>query len=169
MSREDVTRVTPSVVLIVLGVVFLVSRFVAVQDWFWLLVIGAVFIVSYWLTRGYGSLIPGAILVGLGTGLYLSGGSGEKGWYFIPLGLGLGFILVYILDFFYSHASSWWPIIPGLLLLAIGLPGLIWSFSPISYRVWDFWPLILIAIGSWILYEELSARDSTPGEGKGNE
>jgi hypothetical protein len=164
MEREDVAKVTPSVALIVLGVVFLVSRFITVQDWFWLLAIGAIFLVAYWLTRGYSFLISGAVLVGLGTGLFLAGGNEEKNWGFIPLGIGAGFLLVYILDILYSRASSWWPLIPGGLLVAIGLIGLSRLFTPIPYSVWDFWPLILVAIGGWILYEEVSGHDSATRE-----
>jgi hypothetical protein len=167
--EEDVARLTPSIVLIVLGVVFLISRFIPVYDWFWLLVVGVVFLVAYWLTRGYSFLIPGAILIGLGTGLFLAGGSGERYWGFIPLGLGVGFLFIYILDVFYSHASNWWPTLPGGLLVATGLAGLAGFFTLIPYKVWDFWPLILIAIGGWILYEEVSGHESATGEGRGSE
>jgi hypothetical protein len=169
MDREDVARMTPSIVLIVLGVVFLVSRFITVQDWFWLLVIGAIFLVAYWLTRGYSFLVPGAILIGLGTGLFLAGGGGGKNWCLIPLGLGIGFLLIYILDVFYSRTSNWWPIIPGGLLVAIGLTSLTGFFNLIPYDVWGFWPLILIAIGGWILYEEVSGHDSAASESRGSE
>jgi hypothetical protein len=107
------------------------------------LALGLIFL--YVSNQGPGRLgfrIPGCILTGLGAGIVLdSMGFGSGG--FAALGLGLGFVALWVLD-----RAQWWWLIPGA---AVGLGGLqsVWSGSGWTGN-W-FFPLALIAFGAYLL------------------
>ena len=65
----------------------------------------------------------------------------------VLLGLGVGFLAIYIIARLYERESHWWPLIPGSILTFIGIPKTeeIWAFMRSN------WPLILVAIGLLIL------------------
>jgi hypothetical protein len=106
------------------------------------LALGLIFL--YVSSQGPGRLgfrIPGCILTGLGAGIVLdSMGFGSGG--FSALGLGLGFVALWVLD-----RAQWWWLIPGA---AVGLGGLqsVWSGSGWTGN-WVF-PLALIAFGAYL-------------------
>jgi hypothetical protein len=151
MDSERLGRLTPGAVLVVLGLCFLLSRFIPTSDWFWLLAAGVVFLVAYSLTRGHSFLVPGCVLASLGAGLFLDGG---ESWGFIPLGLGVGFLAIFFMDLISSHISNWWSLILGGVLMAIGLVDLARLFTLIPGSWWSFWPLILIVIGLFMIYRQ---------------
>jgi hypothetical protein len=78
--------------------------------------LGIGFLGAYGLTSAYGFLVPGAILAGLGTGIIVEswGGPGEA----VPLGLGVGFLAIAVVDRLRGSVGSgwWWPLIPGGVL-----------------------------------------------------
>lgn len=114
-----------------------------------LLLIGGVFMYAYFNTRpGYriGFLIPGSILLGIGVGeaigdLPLLNGfvSGN----ITTLTLGLGFCLIWLLE-----RRHWWALIPGGILVLSGLSSL----------VANLWPLALIALGVYLIYDQSRRR-----------
>ena len=135
-------RMLPGLILIALGVLFLVGRLSGVIV---LGGLGAIFIVAYLTTRKYGWLIPGCILAGLGLGELL-------GW--SSLGLGLGFIGIFVIDLIMRGKSHWWPLIPGVIITldALGDRANV-VIAPLRGLVASGWPLLLIAIGLLLLFQ----------------
>ncbi len=134
-------------ILIALGIAFLLMQFFDLGPGVLLALLGGAFLIFYALTRSYGLLIPGCILVGLGIGvmfgrppLNMAAGS--------SLGLGLGFIAIFAVQWIVTRASHWWPLIPGGILIATGIA----QGIPQAQVLFDKgWPVILIVIGMLIL------------------
>jgi len=112
-----------------------------------LLCSGALFIAGYLFTRFYLLLVTGGVLLGLGLGSF-----GERYFYvwgeLSHIGLGVGFVLIYLIALLYQRRSHWWPLVPGAILILLGLQswGKVWRFL-----LSDGWPLILVIIGVLIL------------------
>lgn len=110
-------------------------------------IIGGVFMYAYFTTRqGHriGFLIPGAILLGIGVGQLISSLSVPQLWSrgdVTVLTLGLGFCLIWALE-----RRHWWALIPGGILLMVGLSSL--------FAIAQLWPLALIALGIYLLYDQ---------------
>ena len=153
---------TWSVVLIVLGVLLLIGNFVKLPGSPVVLVIGLVLLAAYFASqRQVGFLIPGCILTGLGLGIMAAdvatlpeGGSGNL----IVVGLGLGFLAIPVFE-----RSHWWGLIPGGILFVVGgsiflaESGILLTWQVLQFiGVW--WPLVLILIGGWILYQRLARK-----------
>ena len=127
--------------LIAVGILALFGGFRYVWYAAFPLALGLIFL--YVSSQGPGRLgfrIPGCILTGLGAGIVLDSMFGGG---FSALGLGLGFVALWVMD-----RSQWWWLIPGA---AVGLGGLqsVWSGSD-----WEgnwFFPLALIAFGAYLL------------------
>lgn len=136
--------------LVLLGILFLVARFVQFEGWVFLTGLGVVFVAVGWLLKTFGFLIPGGILTGLGLGIgasrYVPEGPGEGGA--VVLGIGVGFVLVWILGWLILGERSGWPLIPGGI---IGLVGILLLAGSAGLEILDllgnFWPAILILIG----------------------
>jgi hypothetical protein len=152
------------VVLILLGVVFLVQQFAPelFGGWMFLLGLGLIFLVAYALSRQYGFLIPGAILTGLGVGVALIEtqtltGEGEGG--VIVLALGVGFLAIWLIDLLVSRSrpGGWWPLIPGGIMTIVGAAILSGNESWLE-NLGQWWPVIFIIIGVWILVERYLRR-----------
>ena len=155
--HRDRAAVTLGSVLIVIGAVLLASRFsdvVAAGDpalW-----IGLGFL-TWWAFRGnYGLLLPAGVLTGLGLGSMV----GEIGFYgnAVALGLGVGFLAVYALDTLRDRRrSDWWPLVPGIVLVAAGLL----QHTSGWHALGDLgWPMFLIIIGLIIVGGALSRRET---------
>ena len=90
----------------------------------------------------FGFRIPGAILTGLGVGIVLDAADLGNGGY-SALGLGLGFIALWVMD-----RTQWWWLIPGAIISLGGLEGVMsssgWSGSVV-------FPLALVAFGAYLL------------------
>ena len=78
------------------------------------------------------------------------------------LGLGSGFIAIFVIALIYQRQSHWWPLIPGTVLLLVGSPRAEWVFD----FVFSNWPLILVFVGLMILMGALtkgrSSKESEP-------
>ncbi len=122
-----------------------------------LVLLGAVFIAAYFYQQSYGFLIPGGILLGLGGGqifadLYEGPMRSADG---PVLGLGVGFLLIYVVSLLWERRSRWWPLIPGALLTLAGLPEFGWAEDLL-----DFWPVAIMAVGGVLLVRGMiAARD----------
>jgi len=68
----------------------------------------------------------------------------QEAW---PLGLGFGFIAVYLIPLVYERRSHWWPLIPGGVLLINAFS----SFQKFVNVVFDNWPLALVVVGIIVL------------------
>ena len=177
-QRDRASRLRAGIVLLAVGVILLLGQITQQPLWS-LLGLGILFLVAYFATREYGFLVPGGILVGLGVGLLLQvrgGADANPAVFMVPFGL--GFVAIWVLDRLYSRESNWWPLVPGGALVAVGLAlkqgGAALDLLETA-GVW--WPVILIAIGGWFLfdlYRERGAKSaaeppSQPGADKGSD
>jgi len=135
-------------ILILLGVGFIALQFVegfggaAV-----LFLIGAACIAAYLFWNAYGWLIAGGILMGIGLDS-IGESAGLAFGDLSPLGLGLGFVSIYVIDLVYRGRTSWWPLIPGGVLILSGLA----SGNDVFQRLLSIgWPLVLVFIGLLLL------------------
>lgn len=157
-ERQDdrESRRTTAIILIVIGAILLIGQLM--EAWEWVLpLLGVGFLAAYFWTRNYGFLVPGSILTGIGLGILLTttmdtaGDDAEAALFLVPLGL--GFILIWVLDVLYTRESNWWPLIPGGIIILVGLAvGIGGTALDLLELLGRWWPLILIAIGAWILY-----------------
>jgi len=136
------------IILILLGLSISGLRiFMGFHENSFMLLLGGLFIAAYFYKDSYGLLIPGCIIVGLGLSSFKFG-IFRYSSHFNTIGLGLGFIGIYVIDRINKGKTLWWPLIPGGILTLVGL-----SSSP--FNLWKFfhigWPVILIALGLWII------------------
>jgi len=139
-------------VLIVLGAMFLLGQWMHVGGEGVVALIGVAFLAAYAFTGQYGFLVPGGIMTGLGIGIISENrleGEGAP----VLLGLGLGFAAIYVIHRFRDGrwAADWWPLIPGGVLVVIGL-FLAAGQAGLLGAVGRWWPLILILIGLYMIF-----------------
>jgi hypothetical protein len=114
-------------------------------------VVGGALILAAMNTRaayGIGFLIPGCILLGIGAGNLIERYTPLRDFAGIDIGgltLGLGFCLIWVLSRY-----QWWALIPGSILIVSSL-GDFWFFTRL-------WPLALIGLGAYLLYEQYRRR-----------
>ena len=159
-------RLIAGVVLIAFGVLTLLgtltdSSIVAMSI---LPALGVLFIVWGLVARLPGVMIPGGILIGLGTGTLLSqlafsSMSGEAEGGIIVLGLGLGFLLILPLTWLISPIRHWWALIPGGILTFVGIALLAGGPALDALNVIGrLWPVIPIAVGIFLIWQLLRKR-----------
>jgi len=113
-----------------------------------LALLGGLFIIGYFMTRAYGLLVLGGILGGLGIGLF-----GEPRWFvlheFTEVGLGIGFLVIFLARLIYERRSHWWPLVPALVFFLLGFQS--WR----SFRQFAFssrgWPILIVIVGALIM------------------
>ncbi len=162
MARARKSNLALGVILLVVGGVLLVTRFVPMESApAWLLGLGAGLALIGILATSYGALVAGMILLGLGAGMVLGDHevANVRAGTWIVFGLGAGFVGIYVLTLILKMRSHWWPLVPGLILLAVGGARYVRHFAFISpqlemaVRTW--WPAALVAIGIWLLVRAL--------------
>ena len=104
-------------------------------------------------------MIPGGIVSGIGLGIVLSAGpfeilpGVEDGGLFL-ISMGLGFASITFFSALFGDETHWWALIPGGILgfigLAVSLGGIF--FSLLEF-VGTYWPLILIGVGGYSIYQ----------------
>jgi hypothetical protein len=161
-------EIVPGLVLIGIGVAFLVSRIVPGAGIYVVLGIGIALLVGFFITRSPGLLIPGGIVSGVGLGIVLTEAyGGDVGGGLFLLSLGGGFLLVTLLSaLFRPEPAYWWALIPGGILVTIGLVTLAGTQGEqVRQLIGDLWPLALIAIGVIVVIGALR-RDPPLTEGR---
>ncbi len=148
MKNERKGQIIAGIILILVGLSISGLRlFVGFNQNSFMLLLGGLFIAAYFYKDSYGLLIPGCLITGIGLSS-LNYGFFRHSSHFNTLGLGIGFFCIYIIDRINKGKTLWWPLIPGSILTLIGL-----SSSP--FNLWRFvnvgWPVILIALGLWII------------------
>lgn len=146
--------VTGGLVLIALGIAFLAMQFFEqVSASAVLLALGAAFLIAHVAYRNYGLLIPACVILGLGGGVLAEelGAGGSA----VVVGLGSGFVAVWLIDRVFlkeGPSASWWPLIPGGILLLVG-------GSSYFGGLYDVFPLVLgaslLALGVFIIFRAL--------------
>ncbi len=162
MARTRKSNLTAGVILVVIGGVLLVTRFALLATApAWLLGLGVGLALIAIVTRAYGALVGGMILLGLGAGMALGdrevGGVSPGAW--IQLGLGAGFVGIWVLALILGMKRHWWPLVPGVILLALGGARFLRHIvvippeAMIAVRTW--WPAALVVAGIWVLASAL--------------
>jgi len=147
-------------ILILVGVGLFIEQFLTgwASEALVIALIGAALLIGYFATRKYGLLIPACILLGIALGTVgkeaaALAGSGRWGGFLqwgdlSVVGLGVGFVAIYIIDRLYRGNSHWWPLIPGGILIFVGLGLLSERFAQVLAIAW---PLLLVLVGLFLL------------------
>jgi hypothetical protein len=154
MADDRRKAIIPGAILILLGAILLAAEFLpglGLED-FAVLAIGIVFLVAFLLQRQYGFLVPAGILTGLGLGIVAEQWFGGD---LTVLGLGLGFIAIWVLDRLVTRASTWWPLIPGGILVVVGITAAFPWLAPLVGRLW---PVAIVAVGVVLVVLALARR-----------
>ena len=156
MHRNQRSRVISGVTLIGIGLLlFWLTRVEDIADSVLFFVIGSLFLGAYLYSKNYGLLIPGCLLLGLGAGTLLEKMDRlDEPW---QIGLGGGFVGIFVIALLYEKRAHWWPLIPGGVLLI--------SAFEIGEELMQFlfsggWPLVLVVIGVIILLGSFKKRRS---------
>ena len=150
-------RMVFAVVLIAVGVIGLITQIwepkADLGGWV-VAIIGLGFLGAFLYTRQYGYLVPGGIMTGLGAGIVISQAvswaSSEGEGRAVVLGLGLGFIAIWLIGAVMSAAQNhWWPFVPGTILTVVGAALLVGGQA---VDLLDYWGVAVVAIGLFILW-----------------
>ena len=157
-NQSNKSNFITGLVLILLGIFMLSAQFGLIcweNLWpFFLIVGGVLFLLGFLMNRNnYGLLMPASVLTIIGL-LFLYTNTGrwyemENLWPTFVLAPGIGFVLMYM---FGPKGNGLW--IPAAILLTIAL-----IFYARFWLVFRYWPVILIAIGLYIL---ISANKKKP-------
>ncbi len=157
--RETQRRRVVGGSLIVVGLaLYLLQRLQGIGEGAILLLIGVAFLTAYLYRKAYGFLVPAGVLLGLGLGSAVEDSLRRFGDASV-LGLGLGFVAIYVIALIYERRSHWWPLIPGAALILAALP----NTEGVLKALFDHWPLILVFIGLVVLLG--AGRRARPGAG----
>ncbi len=143
----------------VIGLLMLVGQWTnwSVMGWLIFPVLAVIFLAWGLITRNFGLTVPGGIFAGLGLGMFTMVGplstdtaSLQPGVFLISFGA--GWALITLLSPIADGRWVWWPLVPGA---AIGLTGLALLAGDLGQNVLQLasytWPLILVAIGAYLL------------------
>ncbi|MEJ5198562.1 MAG: hypothetical protein WHX53_06535 [Anaerolineae bacterium] len=109
------------------------------------------------LTRTFGLIIPGGILIGVALGGYLveqpfaDMAEPMRGAIFL-LAFAAGWVLIALLSPLSTTGFQWWPLIPAGVIGGLG--GLLLAGDAglqVLRALGYLWPIALIAVGAWIL------------------
>lgn len=165
MAKKLHNDLTGGLILIAVGLIIMIGRFVDVSANVGLLImpaIGAGFLLWGILTRQSGLIIPGSIISGIGWGAYLISGpvtipaNVEEGGIFM-LVFGAGFAAITLLSTVFTNEKHLWALIPGSIMVFIGLSVLFGGiFMNMLVLAGKLWPVALIALGVYTIYQASS-------------
>lgn len=152
--------------LIAFGLFFFAGQYLDNFGLLFLPAMGLGFIVWSLVSRNIGLLIPGGILSGIGLGTVLMESRWitrlelvDDGGVFL-VSFALGWFLITLLSIVAFQKPMLWPMIPGGILGFIGLSQLInEGWLDIFSGIGNFWPLILVAVGAYILWKNFREED----------
>lgn len=152
--------------LILLGAWFLAVQFIpGVQEWteniadwpFWVIGPGLIFIFAGLISGVFDLMIPGSIISGIGLILYYNNATGDwqswaYAWALIIVFVGIGVFLANLFkgNFRTAVDEGGPPFMTGLILFLIfgSIFRATFGQSPL---LGDYWPVLLIAVGVWML------------------
>ncbi|HEX6199312.1 MAG TPA: hypothetical protein VF150_03530 [Thermoanaerobaculia bacterium] len=143
MAELETRRMTAGAVLIAVGLAFYVlQRVEGLGGEIVLGVLGLAFLVGYLWRRAYPLLVPAGLLLGLTAGIYLDDVLAPRveG---VLLGLGCGFLFIWLVSLVYERRNVWWPLFPGAALVLFSFP----VTKAWAERLFENWPLLLVAVG----------------------
>ncbi len=161
MAKKGSSRLFLGLVLAAIGAALLLARMhVVSQGPAVLLAIGGALALYGVFARTFGPLVPGCILLGLGSGMLL-GDRGVEGFGVVRwqlLGLGGGFILLFLLALVLGLGLRWWPLVVGGVLAGVAvLPQIKGLFDPQVVVVFrTYWPVLLIAAGLYLVVRDIT-------------
>lgn len=150
------------VVLIAVGSILMVTRLAPVQTApAWLLGLGLALALIGILQRRYAPMVAGMILLGVGAGMVLGDvralGMSIRAWRLIALGL--GFLGVFALGALIGLSRRWWPLVPGIVLIVLGvapsLRDLLVIPPQLEILVRTWWPVALVVAGLVVVIRSL--------------
>jgi len=172
MTARQVPSTLPVLIIIVMAVVSLVQLFAPglIHPGLMLFLIGVVFLVLYFVNwiREPLTLVTGWLLAGFGLSFWAMSleALAALSLPLILIGLGIAFVGIYItctVTEVEEIESRYWPLVPGALLLAMGVL-LVLEGAIGRERLWSVMvPLIPSAVAIWYLFEW---RRGVVGEGQ---
>lgn len=156
MARSGSGQLFFGLILAAVGVALLLVRMhVVVWAPAVLLALGTALSLFGVFARGLASLVPGCILLGLGLGIFW----GERGLQGVAMvrwplaGLGVGFLLIFLLSFILGLGRQLWALVVGLILvLGATFPNLkVWLSPEVVIAVRTFWPVLLVVVGLYLV------------------
>lgn len=125
---------------------------------FLMLVVGVAFIVWAALGRVAGLLVPGGVILGTGTGLWLRGAYGPAA---MLLSMAAGFLLISVLSLllFGKRSNTWWTVWPagGLALAALAAGGGP-EVRALFRALRDYWPYAMLVAAVALIASGLRRR-----------
>ena len=101
-------------------------------------------------------MILGGLAIGVGLQEYGYDPSGG----IVVLGLGAGFIAIYLVNVLVQSPASWWPLIPGGILSVVGVTQLA-EGTAAAETVARLWPVGLIVAGVIVLLATFMRPDQS--------
>ncbi len=160
-ATDETRRRRGGAILVALGLALFILQYVeGAAESILFFGIAAVFLFFYFRQQRYGFLVPGCVLVGIGLGMLIDN-SGLRAADPSALGMGIGFLLIYVIDRLFRGRTSWWPLVPGgIMLFGAVRSGDGW----VNRILTEGWPLILVIIGLLVFMGKLNwGRDRDPG------
>lgn len=155
--RDREGRLWLGLILIGLGAIFLLDRLVPDIGAYLPLLVGLGLFVAFLATRAYGFLIPAGIVSGVGAGILLQQ-TYHQGGIFL-LALGTGFAAIWLIGSLVRlRENHWWPLIPGGILVTIGLIDLADEGGQLADLLDIGWPILLVAVGLLVIIRALAER-----------
>lgn len=156
MQRKD--QWVGGAVLIAIGVALLLGQVVGATGQFVTFGIGLVLLVLFAVSRTPGTLIGGGIVTGIGAGVLVAANTtGDIAGAAVLLGLGFGFIGVWLIGTLMRIKEiTFWPLIPGAILVVVGV--VVLAGSDVARNLELLWPGLLIVIGVIVVIAALRGR-----------
>lgn len=150
------------IILILIGVALLLANLGLFEPAIFIVALGASFLVAYIFWRNLGFLIPGMILIWLGSAIALVESDVlpvQNDGSIILISLGLAFISIYA---FMGRRRHWWPLIPGGILIILGILILLVAEDILPLTATQTFNIILAAtlilVGIWLIIRRFYAR-----------
>lgn len=166
MKRQNRSNIALGVILVLVGVYFLGQRFfpefVLFKTFEWPMIVigvGGLLLLLGLLTAQPGMAVPAAIVAGIGGILYYQNASGNweswaYAWALIPGFAGVGTLIAGILGDNPRQSFR-----QGLNLILVSAVLFAIFYAIFSGGEWAaFWPVLLIALGGWLLVRAIFRR-----------
>ncbi|MCP3981035.1 MAG: hypothetical protein GY716_17195 [bacterium] len=153
MGKMARSRLVTGMTLILIGLGVFTMQYIGLTSAAMLFFAGGAMIAAYLYRRHYSLLVVGGIMTGIALGALVEGRqliSGDSS----AFGLGIGFILIYVVELIRERRAHWWPLVPGAALL---VSGFMTSTEIFRFLFSDKgWPLLVVIAGVIVLLSGLS-------------